>query len=495
MKGNVRHQAALAATSALVVSSLVGVATSASAGVARDSGFEVRGRTHWIGAHQIGALRVYRSRVTRPVGRDYAPAKTRGGSAARMRAAYILSRYGNRGGPAQAAAVDAALQDLLHPARLGLKGRAGSRRIRELPRRRRSTVRRLARQLVRIAKTDAGSYTATISTATDSVPAGTGSRLRIMVAGTGARAPGGVSVQVRYGRSVQTVHTGPDGTARVVLDTLAGAQRATAVVSGLPEWRLHRMRSIGRGSPMLVAGRTATLTASTTVIGSTTQGVGVRNNGSSILVGASMGGSYTVTGGTGSRTVNNQVIGPSGTTTVSCTAATSPYTVGSVVSGPGTYPLPGYRPTQTGYYAWRSSLGGNRFTAAVRTCGPVVRVQRRAAIGQTRNAGADAKVRRGHEFDVDVKVSGFDRSEAHTVTSQAYGPFSRRNKVACTSSSKLWKRVARSVSGNGTFDMPNVVPGNQAFVGKWFGWRSTLSAGNFMLGASSSCGVAFKVIE
>ena len=122
-------------------------------------------------------------------------------------------------------------------------------------------------------------------------------------------------------------------------------------------------------------------------------------------------------------------------------------------------------------------------------------MRKQATISQFRLDDDTNDVKLDKKFQIGTRVSGFDRTEAHTLTSRLYGPYAHKENVDCDPDRRVsGKTVTKSVSTNGDLTMPGAVIGAKANVG-WYGWQTTLNSGDLIIGDVSTCGVLFHVTE
>lgn len=501
-----RRRALTAATTALATAAAVIALADdpAAAATRRWAGFAIRSNGHadggWLGGRTLGdGARVYRlqprkgaaesayrsaRRTTNLAGR-HAP-----GATATRRAAWILSRYGTYHDDYQSAAVDVAVYALLAggPWRMGHPRAAARLRQSGYA----AYVRPLARTMLDRSRRQAGPYTATLTASRATV--GSSTRVSLRVRTRGGTPLAGARVTFGFpGQRFQRTFTDKGGRATAYFSAVAGRTRVTATITHVPEWRLHVRAPLKRGaSAVAVAGRHATLVARATAVGVSPQAVSVANTRVTIRTGAALAGSYTVTGGYGTRTATLAVYGPAASAPVACSGAPA-YTGTQGVDSAGSRSLPAYRPARSGYYAWRAAVSGNDTSTPAAACGAAVRVQRPSRIGQYRVGKAAVAV--GRPFRVGVRISGFDRRETHTVTSTLYGPFKKGSGVRCWASKvAAGHAVTATVTGSTSRAMPPTTI-NRAKNAGYYGWRSSLSAGNLIRGSRSGCGVVVHVTK
>jgi hypothetical protein len=429
---------------------------------------------------------------------------------------------------------------------------------------------------------------------------------RITTNGKHAHGLGGLPVAFRYpGQKVQRVYTNGSGRATAYVTAKAGLAKVTATVRQVPEWRLWLRDPAHHGpSQVVVGGRRAILTSAKNVRGLTGQAVTVAPTSSTTTVGDTLDGSFTIAGGTGTRTVTVTLYGPTSKSTGTSTscggtaaysytttsaggiqdlqpftptkvgyyqwkvsaAANTATTAASGCSTPidvakasqsvtvdpaastsivgsqltGTYTLAGgvgsrtvtrsvygpyassstwctgkpihtssltvkgsvstprtlgsWKPAKSGYYRWKVILGANAASKAGAACSAPIRVRTTAHVSQYR-VNDTKTVHLGGGFRVGVKITGFDRSENHTISSRLYGPFTSQDKAVCTPGKLLGNHTQNNVvTTNGSIEMTPTSVSNKAKTG-WYVWESSLTSGALIVGDTSSCGIAFNVVR
>ncbi|GAB3868560.1 hypothetical protein GCM10028801_44690 [Nocardioides maradonensis] len=409
--------------------------------------------------------------------------------AATSRAAWILSEYGKTKDRSTAAAVDVATYALLRGGRWKLGARYTIRRTNHTGHG--STVRSYARTLIRQATGHAGPYRATLTATT--VAAGNQTAVRYKIVNAAGHAPtlsswAGLPVRFTYpGQTTQVVATNSAGVATAYFTAAAGTTTITAAAK-TPESHLLVAKPYNKSaSALALVGRTYAARASTSGVGVTAQTVSEHNTAASTWTGRPLAGTYTVTGGTGTRTVDFAIYGPFDSTSVSCSGRTAVWTGTSTISADGTYALPtAWSPAKSGYYVWSVAVEANVSSTAASTCGAAYPARHATTTKQARH-GTVTSVTTGARFGPDVTISGFDRTEAHSLATRVYGPFTDKTKAKCYSG-KLLKTISRSVSGNGTYTQRTTVSKTG-----WFIFASTLGNGPLIGGSTSSCGIPTRV--
>ncbi len=502
----IRRASIAAVVTALIASALLVVSSDTASAAKRGPGYRIPSNGTaaggWIGARTLNQKLIYQvdpSAKNRRTGYRSSDviARLPGGSHASrrqtQRAAYVLSVYGTRNNDIQAAAVDATVLHLLAGGKWRVARQAGAKRIRAAGRS--AYVKSYARTMLKISKKYAGPVKRSL-TASRTTVGGTSRvvfTIRNARRGTGMA---GLPVTFRYaGAAPFTSYTNSAGraTAYVAATTASGVVKAT--VGSVPEWRLHvRKAKKRKASPVAVAGAKVALTSKTRLIATGAQSVTVSNTTNVASTGQALTGRYSIAGGAGSRSVTRSLRGPFSTSSTSCTGGTA-YTSTTTIADDGSWALPSFAPTKSGYYRWTVAAGGNDFSIAATGCGAPVRVRKQASVNQFRLDDDTNDVSIDKKFQIGARVAGFDRVEAHTLTSRLYGPYKHKENVDCDPDRRVsGKTVTKSVSSNGDVTMPGAVIGSQANVG-WYGWQTTLNNGVLITGDVSTCGVLFHVTE
>lgn len=458
----------------------------------------------WIGGYRVGGAKAYRidpnasrkssaSTRYRRVSRTANLAGKRGPSRlSTARAAYILSRYGTEPNKTQAAAVDAAVLHLLRGGKWKLQGRHGRKRIRQAGDS--YYVRDYARQMLKTSKQEAGAARLTL-TAT-AVEAGSASRVTATLtnARTGAPLAGFPVAFAAKGQQSTQLYTNARGVAQTTIVAVQGATPVQATAKTLPAWRLAvRAPKRKRASRVALAGVRQKARATTTIVAAGPQQVTLSHPTLVTTKGSVLGGSYVVSGGLGTRSVSFTSYGPF-TTSATC-SGTVAYSGSRTVTTPtasGT--LPAWKAQKSGYYRWNVTAGANAYSKPASACGTVLRVQAPSTVTST-HAGATT-VKLGAKFGVDATVGGFDRTEnGHTLTARLYGPYKTRDAVTCGDAKHLPGRSSsKAIAKNGTYAMTRVSFGSTDSLG-WYGWKSSVSSGEFITGASTGCRSIVRVVR
>jgi hypothetical protein len=465
-------------------------------------GFRIGRTSHadgsWVGRYQVGGQLAYRTQPRKTDAEStYRPAHrvgrvARASLAATERSAWVLSTYGGTPDRITAAAVDVAVSALLSRGKWRVGTAYTARRTNatgEGP-----VIRAYARIMMRQSKHRHGPYKATLSALR--VPAGNQTTVTVRVQNKQGLGPvitdqqRGLAVDVSYpGAGTRTVYLNTHGVGRVYFRAAAGKTRITAAVRTVPDVALLVRRPNDKAaSQVAVAGHQRTLRLRVYGLGVGTQTLTITNSPASVLVGQPLRGTYSVTGLTGHETVDYAVYGPSTAGAPACTG-TALTTAQATIGSNTTRSLPQWTPARTGYYAWQVAARGNSTTRPASTCGTAFLTQKNTITKQSR-VGLTYTVKVGHEFGLDVIVSGFDRPEAHLVRTRVYGPFLHKDKARCTNS-RLFRTLLTSIANNNRWKQTTVVDrgGDIGF----YVFQTTLDAGTFMRSSHSRCGIAIHV--
>ena len=469
----------------------------------RDLGFRID-RTHhadgtWVGRYRVGGQRDYRTQPHKSNAPSaYHPAHrvTRAPGAAvaaTERAAWVLSTYGRTSDRTTAAAVDVAVHALLSggrwrvgtPYTLRRTNATGDGRF----------IRSYATTILRQSKHRRGPYRTTLTASR--VPAGDQTTVTVRVQNNQDLGPvitaqqQGLAVDVTYnGARTTTVYLNHHGVGRAYFRAAAGRTLITATAHTVPDAAMFLRRPYNtRASQMAVAGHHRTLRLRGHGLGVSTQSLTITNSHDSVLVGHPLQGSYAVTGLIGPETVGYTVYGPFASAPAGCTGS-APVISTATITGSGTRPMPPWNPARTGYYAWHVTARGNSTTRPASACGTAYLAQKSTRTQQSRVDGVYS-VKVGHAFGPELTVSGFDRTEVHTVSTRVYGPFLHKENARCTSG-RHFRTLLTSIANNRRWHRTTVV--NSDSNAGFYVFQTTLGAGTFMRSSSSRCGDAIHVL-
>lgn len=453
----------------------------------RASGFAVDVAPGWIGAYRVQGRLVYRLTPRKKATGSYGPARrVSSSSRAAARAAYLLSRYGARGDAYQSAAVDAALLHLMSGGRYAFDQGAGAKRIERIGRYHRD-VTVAARRLLTDSGERAGPYVTTL-TSTAGTHADDRTTLTFTVRSPGGRGPAGLPVVFTYANARYQSVTDADGVAvKAGVPVAAGSNPARASAGRVPDWQLAVRKAVERRgrSAVAVAGLTRVVAAETVVTGMTDQTVTIGNNPTGpVLAGQRIGGTFSVSGGSGTRSarvaVHFGLDQPDDCT--SAPRATWSTTVTSDSPGGALNP---FATARTGFYSYGVVVRGNDSSTPATRCGAGVRVERQALLNQI---GATTR-RKGQGARVEVVVRGFDRAEARTMRSELHGPYATRPTRCPGPGVRPHHTRTWAVGHNANV----VVTAPVRDANRFYIWKTILPGGPFIRGAVH-CGAAFKVV-
>jgi hypothetical protein len=504
----VRPRHAIALVSALFVGVGLGIVPAPTQAAGPQSrpqlGFRISLSHHadgaWVGRYRVGHRIGYRTQPRKsnaesgygPAHRvSHVPGSRR---AATRRAAWVLSTYGGTPDRTTAAAVDVAVHALLSRGTWRVGTAYTARRTNATGEGR--VIRAFATIMLRQSKHRHGPYRTKLKARR--VPAGNQTTVRVKVHNRRGLGPvitsqqRGLAVDIHYpGAGTKTVFLNNHGVGRVFFRAAAGKTRITAAVHAVPDHALFLRRPHNKAaSRVALAGHHRTLRRRFTGIGVGTQALAVTNSSASVLVGHPLKGSYSVTGLTGHETVDYAVHGPFGTAATSCTGIARKAAKATIRSN-GTHALPRWKPAKTGFYAWQVTARGNSTTRPASACGPAYLTRKDTNTDQSRH-GSDRTVKVGHAFGPDIKVSGFDRPEVHTVHTRVYGPFLHKNKTKCTRN-RLFRSLPTSIRNDTRWNKTTVV--NNVGNTGYYVFQTTLDAGTFMRSSHSGCGDSIRVIR
>jgi hypothetical protein len=469
-----------------------------------DLGFRIARSVHadgaWVGRYRIGRQLVYRIQPRKSNAESAYHAVHRVSHqrgvrrAATERAAWILSTYGGTRDRTTAAAVDVAVHALLSRGKWRMGTTYTARRTNPTGLGR--VIRAYARALLRQSKHRRGPYRTALTARR--VSAGNQTTVTVKVhnrRGLGPVITGqqrGLAVDVTYpGAGTRTAYLNNHGVGRVYFRAAAGRTQIKAAVHTVPDVALFVRRPRDKAaSRVAVAGHHRTLRLRGYGLGVSTQSLTITNASTSVIVGHPLQGTYSVTGLTGREILDYAVFGPFATSATSC-AGNALSTASGTIGSNGTRALPHWSPGRTGYYAWRVRARGNSTTRAASACGTAYLTQRNTITRQSRIGTAHA-VKVGHTFGLDVSVSGFDRSEVHTVSTRMYGPFVHKEKAHCTGH-RLFRTLPSSVRDNRRWKVTTVV-NNHGNTG-YYVFQTAVRAGTFMRGSHSRCGNIMRVTK
>lgn len=469
------------------------------------SGFPLTTKTTasggWLGARKADGQVVYRIDPSRPKAvtsslKPAAWASLLTGAGPRKvsatdtaRAAWLVGKYGDYRYDIQNAAVEVALNELLHGGRWSLNGAATRKRLKQTSRG--SQIRSFARTMLASSTRYAGPYAVAVTPTSPK----TGGRLAVAVKVTASRTKVGIAslpVTVTYaGTTYRGLRTAQDGTVTTSFPAgAAGTRDVTVVVDRLPETRLLvRTPATAGASRVIVAGRKTSRTTTVPAVVKTAPRLTTTSTSSTITTTQSPTGQFSVTGSQpGTRTATVSLYGPFGSAAAATCAKASLAMSGTVaVTGNGSYSFPGLRVPRYGYYIWGVGLPADASNAAASACAGTVlaRVTPEFSV-----APSKTQYRTRSFVQALLTLGSLPTGYAGTATMRLYGPFTTAGSVACTSS-KLKATETVQVSQNGSITGPDVWLTNLGY----YVWAADLPESTFSLARSTSCTATKAVFQ
>jgi hypothetical protein len=465
-------------------------------------GFRIARTPHadgtWVGRYRVGRQLAYRTQPRKSSAQSaYHPARRVGqvsgsGPAGTRRSAWILSTYGGTPDRTTAAAVDVAVNALLHRGKWRVGAPYTVRRTNHTGDGR--LIRAFAKIMVRQSRHRQGPYRTTVKARR--VPVGDQTTVTVRLQNRRGLGPvitaqqRGLAVAVRYGRArTRTVFLNNHGVGRVFFRAAPGRTRITAAVHHVPDVAVFvRRPTNAAASRVAVAGHHRKVKRRVSGLAVSAQTVRITNGSTSVLVGRPLRSTYSVAGLTGHETVDYAVYGPFAAAATRCSGTPALRSKATIKSN-GTRSLPRWRPGRTGFYAWGVTARGNSTTRPASACGNAYRTQRTTTTAQSRSGGGRT-VTLGHAFGPHIRVSGFDRVEVHTVRTRVYGPFVHKAKTHCARG-RLFRTLLTTVDNNDKWNKKTVV--SRSHHTGYYVFQTTLDAGTFMRGSRSRCGNTIRV--
>lgn len=446
----------------------------------------------WIGSRTLGGRVVFRIDPARkPAAGAFGPARwvaDLDGSgpvdvnrARTRRAAWILAKYGTYRSKTQAAAVEVALDALLHGGRYDVTGAATARRLAQTadP----PTILGLADYMLTSSRALAGPYLVDVRTDGAVIGEDVVASVRVTAARSGEPIP---SLPVEMGLSgrVATGTTDDGGAVELrVRAPHAGPQTVSFLVRLLPSDRLLvRRPQGGKGSRVVVAGRKQdrALAALTAVRARPTVRLTTR---ATSRVRQPLPGRVVVAAGYPSgRSAALTVHGPFAAGSAGDCSAGS--TLGSAhaleVTADGSYAVPQVSIATPGVYTWGIALAGDRFNLPASACGAAVTV--RATPTATAEPTKD-RIAPGGSLRGRLRVTGLDAAYAGTARALLYGPFDTRADARCTEGRLARARGVEVTGPTATVTTPAITL-QRAGV---YTWRVAVPPGPLSLATQSAC--------
>ena len=483
-----------------VLGLLIATSTAAAAATTADkpwSGYRVKATStaagSWLGARTVSGQVVYRidpSRTT-STARGFADGVWKGsltGSGPRSvsatdtaRAAWILSKYGSYRYDVQNAAVEIALDELLHGGAWALKGSRTKSRLAQTGQA--ATIRTFVTTMLADSARYAGPYAVTVTPS----PSRADRTVRVAVRVVASRTGAGIAslpVSVTYAGSTTTgLTTGADGSVSTTFPLgAAGVRPVTAVVGKVPESRLLvRTPSPSKASRVVVAGRKTSRTATAQVVVTATPRITTTSTTATIPVTGTPTGRLTVSGSLPSqRAAVVSLFGPFASPASATCAPAQRAASGRVdVTGDGGYAFPALRVPRAGYYVWGATLPADALNSSATSCAGAVTAR---ATPTVTVAPTGSRFRAGSYVHARVTVTGLPTGYADDATLRLFGPFTGSSATSCTASRLKASREVR-ISADGTVAGPDVKVTNPGY----YVWAADLPGSALAEADSSSC--------
>lgn len=446
----------------------------------------------WFGSRKVDGQVVFRIDPRRAA---YAPGFTRARWAATLdgsgpvdvtrartrRAAWVLAKYGVYRDKVQSAAVELALDVLLHGGAYGESGAGNRRRLDQTGDS--ATILGMVDYMLSTSRLLAGPYRVTV--AARGVTVGDAVDVGVEVTTSATDEPvRKLPVEITLGGRTASGVTRADGSVDLsVAATQPGPQPLVVTVRLLPTDRLLVRRPTGgHGSRVVVAGRKESRTLRRALPIRARPTVALNNPATALLTDA-LPGTLAVAGGyASSRQATFSLHGPfAAGAAQDCTPATVAATAHLSVSADGSYDVPALTVKTPGGYNWSVALAGDQFNLPASGCGrtftaktvPILDV---AATKTSIPLRGDAKAR------VDAGRLPADYDDRARV--RLYGPFDSRDAVRCNDAHLARKRDVALLgpSSHGTTE-PATLQSRGVFA-----WRATLPGGPLSVGVTTACG-------
>lgn len=457
----------------------------------------------WLGARRAGGQVVYRidpSR-TKTVTGGFRTAGWQGalpGTGPRRvtatdtsRAAWIVGKYGSYRYAVQNAAVEVALDELLHGGSSSLAGTTTRQRLAQSGRG--SAIRSFAATMLRDSARFAGPYTVKL-TSTPTPAGGTAILTVSVVASTSGAGIAHLPVSVTYsGEAVSGVRTDSSGSVSIAVPVgAAGPHPVTARVDRIPEARLLvRAPTTAGASRVVVAGQKASRTVTGTLAVQAAPQVTSASTSGTITTGQSPAGHLTLSGTFPSaRSATATLYGPFGSAqAATCRPAYRAASRTVNVVGDGTYAYPALTVPRYGYYLWGATVPGDAYNLAASTCAGSVLARVVPTLAATPTG---TSYRAGAFIHGLVTVGGLPSGYAGNATLRLYGPFASASETTCDPA-RLRATQTVAVPGDGTYSGPTTAVTQLGY----YIWAADLPASTFSTARTTSCstsGAAFRVV-
>lgn len=457
----------------------------------------------WIGARKTAGQAVYRvdPRRTKTVSSGFRTAGWKGtlvGSGPRQvtardtaRAAWIVGKYGSYRYPVQNAAVEVALDELLHGGRWALAGTSTRQRLSQSGHG--AAIRSFATTMLRDSARYAGPYAIRLS----SRPAPKGGTAVLTVAVIATRSGAGIAnlpVSLRYaGTALPDARTDSAGSVSVALPAgAAGPHPVTALIDRIPETRLLvRAPTTAGASRVVVAGQKARHTVTGTVIVQAAPQVTSTSTSGTITTGQSPVGRFTLTDTFATaRTATTSLYGPFGSAQAATCDPARRAASGTVnVLANGSYTFPTLTVPRYGYYVWGTTVPADAYNRAASACAGSVLAQVVPTLAATPTG---TSYRAGAYLHGRVSVGSLPAGYANNATLRLYGPFWSASGATCDPT-RLRATQTVPVTAAGTYTGPTIALTQLGY----YLWAADLPASTFSAARTTSCtapSATFRVV-
>lgn len=431
----------------------------------------------WIGSRGLGRAVVYRiDPGRRPTVVRFRPARWRtvlAGSGPRpvtrlatRRAAWLLSKYGTYPSPAQSAAVEVALDALLHGGRYAVTGAGTRHRLHRTGAA--TSILGLARYMLGHSRQLAGPYRTAVSGGGAVVGEATGFTVTVTARRTGAPVPH-LPVSLTVAGRTRTGTTNDAGAVQTRLTfPAAGPRLLRVVVARLPSDRLLvRFPARGHGSRVVVAGRKGSRRLRVPVAVRARPTLAVEAPATGRLPDPVPGVLRVGAGYPSPRRALVTLHGPFAAAT-DATCATAGTAAGTTrVTGDAVYGVPTLHAPAAGYYRWSARLAADEFNLAAWACGPPLLLRAVPTLSVT---GSATRIDIGGRVRATVRAAGLVPGYADLVRVRLVGPYRTRAAARCDPGRVVRRRQVpvAAPGGHGTTSRVRVArPG-------FYAWQAVL---------------------
>ena len=404
------------------------------------------------------------------------------------RAAWLVSKYGTYDSASQAAAVQVALDALLHGGGYRVTGAATKRRLRQTGAA--SSILALARYMLADSTRRAGPYQVRVA------PTGTvvGGQIRVSVEVTssgGGEPVAHLPVEVWFdGRRSERTTDAAGVVTAVAAAGRAGPRPVTVVVSKVPSDRLFVRRPTRRGaSRVVVAGRKITLTRRAEVAVQATPQVRVTAPDVRRITGPVPGTVHLADAYPSGRTAALTLHGPfAPDDPASCDPGLVAARRNLPVSADGGYRVPAVTVTEAGVYRWAVAVPADAYNTAAAACGQAVLLQ---AVPTLEVEPVDATRAPGTVVVARVRAGALPDSFSRVAIVRLYGPFATRDAVRCTAARQVRRREVDIVGPATTVRTAEARLDRTGL----YAWRAALPATELTARAVTRCGAPGTVLR